>query len=425
MKSNVLQAILGWVLLILTLVLGATLLASKALFFRLLIGIAFGYALTRAYMGFAGSVNRAYNTGSTKLFRTLAFMFFITAVMVAGFLMLTESTDYNLWVNPINFGLILGGLLFGFGMTFSTCCASGVLTDLIGEFPKALVTLVFFCIGVFIGFPIQNSATWVQKTWLRSASYENGVFFPDWFKGDPLGGYLGAIILTGVLCLGVVGLSFAYERYRKNKNTLYAVPSERLQDNTQPLDTAAFKLFSKDTYTALFAKPWKMSTGAVVIAITFVVLMAVTKAGWGASTPYGLWFGKILMVFGVSSESLASFAKMGAAGFETPFFQHAVSVQNFGIILGALFFMLMSSQLFEAVKSAFKLKWWQLLLFAMGGLTMGFGTRLANGCNVGALYTPIANFSLAGWLFFIFLALGGVAGNIIQKKIYDKASGGK
>jgi uncharacterized membrane protein YedE/YeeE len=48
---------------------------------------------------------------------------------------------------------------------------------------------------------------------------------------------------------------------------------------------------------------------------------------------------------------------------------------------------------------------------------MGFGTRLSNGCNVGALYTPIANFSLSGWIFFVFLAAGAVLGNILGKKL--------
>lgn len=48
---------------------------------------------------------------------------------------------------------------------------------------------------------------------------------------------------------------------------------------------------------------------------------------------------------------------------------------------------------------------------------MGFGTRLANGCNVGALYTPIANFSLSGWIFFIFLVIGGILGNKISRII--------
>ncbi|MGO3801066.1 MAG: YeeE/YedE thiosulfate transporter family protein [Fusobacterium sp.] len=56
-------------------------------------------------------------------------------------------------------------------------------------------------------------------------------------------------------------------------------------------------------------------------------------------------------------------------------------------------------------------------LFALGGISMGFGTRLANGCNVGALYTPIANFSLSGWIFFIFLVIGGILGNKISRII--------
>jgi uncharacterized membrane protein YedE/YeeE len=53
----------------------------------------------------------------------------------------------------------------------------------------------------------------------------------------------------------------------------------------------------------------------------------------------------------------------------------------------------------------------------MGGLLMGFGTRLSNGCNVGALYTPIANFSLSGWVFFAALVAGGIFGNRFAKKV--------
>lgn len=57
----------------------------------------------------------------------------------------------------------------------------------------------------------------------------------------------------------------------------------------------------------------------------------------------------------------------------------------------------------------------ELVLFALGGLAMGFGTRLANGCNVGALYTPIAQFSLSGWIFLIFMVVGGIVGNKFAK----------
>ena len=47
---------------------------------------------------------------------------------------------------------------------------------------------------------------------------------------------------------------------------------------------------------------------------------------------------------------------------------------------------------------------------------MGIGTRFANGCNVGALFTPIANFSLSGWIFFIFLVAGAIIGNKVAEK---------
>ncbi|MFW6267324.1 MAG: YeeE/YedE thiosulfate transporter family protein, partial [Halanaerobium sp.] len=49
---------------------------------------------------------------------------------------------------------------------------------------------------------------------------------------------------------------------------------------------------------------------------------------------------------------------------------------------------------------------------------MGFGTRVAQGCNVGALYTPISNFSLSGWVFLIFMIIGGVISNKFSEKVF-------
>ena len=108
-------------------IIGHNYLKSSMLFLRLVLGMTLGYALTRSFMGFAGSVNRAYNTGSTKLMRVLMGMFTATAAISIAFLYNADPGLYDLWVNPINLGLILGGILFGFGMTFSMCCASGVL----------------------------------------------------------------------------------------------------------------------------------------------------------------------------------------------------------------------------------------------------------------------------------------------------------
>lgn len=416
--NNKLENIIGFILIIVILIFGGAFLGTQMLYFRLLAGIGFGYALTRGFMGFAGSVNRPYRTGSSKLMRVLMWMFLGTAAVSIALLYGRDVTTYSLWVNPINFGLILGGLFFGFGMTFSSCCASGVLTDLVTGLPRAITTLLFFALGVFLGFPVQKTATWVSDSWFSSATGEQlsgGVYLPDWFMWDGMSGYLGAIVLTAVLAAIVAYIAKKYEDSQKAKGTYSGVGTEIAQDEALKTKVADVKLFSKEMYEILFVKPWQMRTGAIVIAAIFTLLMGITKAGWGASTIYGFWFGKVLMLFGVASDSLASFTHYPAGFFETSIFANPVSVQNIGIVIGTLITLLLAGSFKSTFFSEMKVKPFEIVLFAIGGLFMGFGTRLANGCNVGALYTPIANFSLSGWIFLVFLIAGGIIGNIVAK----------
>lgn len=406
---------------------GEWLLGSQELYVRLLIGIGLGYALSRGYIGFAGSVNRAYTTGSTRLMRILMFMFFISALMSVAVLYGHDATSFDLWVNPINTGLLIGGLLFGFGMVFSGCCASGVLVNMVELLPQAIITLFFFGMGVFIGFPVQQTASWINESWLSTptgtALGTKGVYFPDLFPNDGLNGYLGAILLTAVLCFLVIGVSYLYENKRKKSSTYRLQFLEHMQvdymqrDLTKDIDiTHVPQLFTRDTFERLFVNPWSMRTGAMVIASIFVILMGITKAGWGASTPYGIWFGKLLITLGVGTEHIVAFTGMKATPFINPFFSHPITVQNIGIILGALLYMLCCGQFINSMKASLHISGKQIAFFALGGFCMGIGTRFANGCNVGALFTPIANFSLSGWIFFIFLVAGAIIGNKVAEK---------
>ncbi len=410
------QMIVGWVLFLLLIIFAKPLLGSDMLFFRLIMGLSLGYILARSYMGFAGSVNRAYKTGSTKLMRALMLLFFLSAVINAGLLLNggLENIKYGLWVNPINLGLLLGGLLFGFGMSLSSCCATGVLTDIVTGFPRAIVTLFFFMIGVFVGFPIQKTKSFVKESWFSTSNFR-GVYLPDLFGGSTVWAYILALALLGVFCLIVVYLSYRYENKRKSLNNYCSIPSEEVALESHNTDEP-YKLFSKKTYDRLFVKSWPLKVGVVSIAIVVGVMMAVTKKGWGASTPYGWWFGRFIKIFGVTPEALAQFTHFPVKFYTMPFFKHPINVQNVGIILGTLFFMLQSGKFVDSFKSAFKITFKEALLFALGGLSMGFGTRLSNGCNVGALYTPIANFSLSGWIFFVFMVVGGVLGSKLSKK---------
>jgi len=419
-KKNT-EYIIGFISLIAILALGKSGLSSSMLFFRLIAGIGLGYALTRANFGFAGSVNRTYRTGSTKLMRALMVLFVGTAIVNACFFIGQDATQYDLWVNPINLGLVLGGILFGFGMAFSSCCASGVLTDVVTGLPRAGITLIFFGMGVYLGFPLQSTAPWITDTIVSTETFSNGVFLPDLFKGDGLGGYLGASILTIVFAAIVIWISKVYEDKRKAQNTYTGVDAEFAQEKIYE-DKEPFKLFSNNTYEKLFVRPWTLGMGAVVIGSICILLMGVTKAGWGASTPYGFWFGKLLILFGVSPESVSAFSHKPVEIFTMPFFNHPINVQNIGIILGTLIALLLAGSLTKTFKEGLSISFKEILIYALGGITMGLGTRLSNGCNVGALYTPIANFSLSGWIFLVFLVAGGVIGNVVYKNLMTKDS---
>ena len=46
----------------------------------------------------------------------------------------------------------------------------------------------------------------------------------------------------------------------------------------------------------------------------------------------------------------------------------------------------------------------------VGGVLMGYGARIAFGCNIGAYFGGIASFSLHGWVWGLLALLGTAAG---------------
>jgi len=50
----------------------------------------------------------------------------------------------------------------------------------------------------------------------------------------------------------------------------------------------------------------------------------------------------------------------------------------------------------------------------VGGLLLGYGARLAYGCNIGACFSGIAFGSLHGWLWLVAAFFGNVAGTYLR-----------
>jgi len=396
------QTIAGFSLLTLIVILGFTLSSSIELFYRLLIGLAFGFALSKASIGFAGSVNRLYRANSATLAKALLWIFLLTSILTS-FVIYGNESAYTLNIYPINMGLILGGLIFGIGMSFSSCCATGSLCDLASGFSRAFTTIFFFGMGVFLGFYYQGTAPWIKESWITSitgATSKGGVFLPDLFTFDGMNGYIGAILVTAIFSSIIVYLAHRYEKK-------YVTESA-----TQAKEKTA--LFS---YENIFIKDWSMRTSGIIIALLFVLLLMMSGKGWSATSPFGLWFGKFLMLFGATPEMLSEFTTRSTAFFNQSIFENATSLQNFGIIFGVVIALLLNQTFSAKFAQGFKINPKDFLLFAVGGFIMGFGTRLSNGCNVGALFTPIAEFSLSGWVYLVVVVIGGFLGNIIMRHL--------
>ncbi|MBS5939052.1 YeeE/YedE family protein [Clostridium sp.] len=379
----------------------------------LITGLMLGYVLQRSRFGFAGGVRKIAMTGDGKLSKALLFLFAITVIGTAGIhyagaqggaeAAFRAAKDVATIpgtgsVSAISLGFIVGGILFGIGMVLGGGCASGTLSDTGEGSVRGLIVLFFFCIGGMLG-------TWNLPSLKKTFLYENSltVYLPDTF------GYVGAVLVSLLLLLGLYFIVKIYENKRKKAGTQkleeYAEWEKAIEEEKE------YKVLSNKTYHKLFVERWSFFTGASLIAILFIFIINTTNSSWGASGPYthwGVWlFSKLGIDFGAIEAFKGSIGVVSKGILNDP-----VSVRNIGIILGAAICMLLAGRWKLTVN--FKAK--DVAFYGLGGILMGYGAKLAGGCNVGALFSGIANLSLSGWVFLVTLVVGGLLGVKLVKK---------
>jgi uncharacterized protein len=79
---------------------------------------------------------------------------------------------------------------------------------------------------------------------------------------------------------------------------------------------------------------------------------------------------------------------------------------DIGIMLGAL----TAAGLAGRFAPAWRVPLRSLVAALVGGLLLGYGARIAYGCNIGAFFSGIASSSLHGWLWFAAAFAGNAAG---------------
>ncbi len=324
------------------------------------LGIALGATLYLTAFGFTSSYRALIVHRNGSGVRAQIVMLAIATVLFAPVLAAGSVFGQSVAgaVAPAGLQVAIGAFLFGIGMQLGGGCGSGSLYTAGGGNTRMVVVLVAFCAG---GFWASLHMDW----WAR---------LPVW-ETQALSARLGwpAAIVLQLAFLGALWLGL--KRFARGR---LAVERNR-------------------------EKLWL--AGAGLLAVLNLAVLVVAGHPWTITWAFTLW--------GAKSAQLVGWDAASSAFWSAPFQREALagsvladvtSLMNVGILIGALAGAALTGRFAPRLPFTPRL----LASAVIGGLIMGYGARIAFGCNIGAFFSGVASTSLHGWLW-IAAALPGNA----------------
>ena len=175
------------------------------------------------------------------------------------------------------------------------------------------------------------------------------------------------------------------------------------------------KIKNSENYQKWFKDAFPYVVGALLLSFFQIVTYASTGNPWGVSGVFANWGAWLFRAVGGSVDNWYYFSTPGAqATLKGGILMDPGSWRNIGIIVGALLATLLASGFKIKKIKSFK----QVIAAVLGGLLMGYGARIAAGCNIGALYSGIASLSVSGWVFAVFIFAGAIVGSKLLTKFF-------
>jgi uncharacterized membrane protein YedE/YeeE len=345
-----------------------------------LLGALLGLTLYHATFGFAASWRRFLADGRGDGLRAQMVMLALATLLF--FPVLGEGSLFGQRVTgavaPAGVSVLVGAFVFGLGMQLGGGCASGTLYTVGGGSARMTVTLLFFVVGSLVGS--------AHLPWWLEAPRLGAISLPR-----ELGLYPALALQLGLLA-AIAAITIVIERRRHGR-------LER--------DTAASQ---GPGWRRLWQGPWPLLAGAAVLALLNFATLALAGHPWSVSFGYALWGAKAGSALGLDVAGWTFWTwPFPKRALEGSIFANSVSLMNFGIVAGAF----LAAGLAGRFRPASRVPWPSLLVAALGGILMGYGARLAFGCNVGGYFSGIASGSLHGWLWLV----AGLAGTYVGLRL--------
>jgi len=142
--------------------------------------------------------------------------------------------------------------------------------------------------------------------------------------------------------------------------------------------------------------PWPLLAGGVALAFLNAATLLLSGQPWGITWAFALWGGKTLQAAGYDLSAVPFWSgAFERAALAAPVLADVTTVMDLGLILGGSLGAGLAGRFAPARRVSLSVVAASLL----GGLLMGYGARIAFGCNIGAYFSGIASMSLHGWLW--------------------------
>ena len=364
-------------LILLVLIIAVSTFGGLKQIYGVLIGACAGFALYHASFGFTAGWRRVVTEGRGGGLR--AQFILILLVSVVSFPLIAYGRDFGLPTNgfvfPVGLGMLFGAFIFGFGMQFGGGCGSGTLFVAGGGSTRMCIALASFVAGSFLGT--------FHVPWWNSLPKTNAFSLIKNF--GPVTGFLIMMLALGAIAY------FTIWHERKLHGELET-----------PRATGS-----------LISGPWSPMTGAIALAMVCITTFLLIGRPWGVTWGFALWGAKIANASGIDVPAIEYWSGWRERALENSVFRDTTSVMNFGIMAGALG----AAALAAKFKPLFSLSRIEISTAIFGGLLMGYGARLAYGCNIGAYLGGLVSGSLHGWAWMIAAFIGSTLAILAKRKL--------
>ncbi len=330
----------------------------------LLVGVGLGATLAGARFGFTtGWRHLVESRDPAGVYGQIVLLGLLAALSMPILAHFPETTAA---LGPPSVSLLVGAFVFGACMQVADGCGSGQLYKAGLGVPLNMAILPLFALGSFVGSAQLNG-------WLALGATEPVGLVQRWGVGGALAATLAGLAL---ITLGVgawCGQHFSVRRI-----------------------------------------PRRWLWGAVLLAVFATLNLMIAGQPWGVVYGFGLWGAKAATALGLFDPTANAFwSDPGhAERLHQTLLLDVTSITNIGILAGALWVAARRPQTPRALTR----KQWAIGLVA--GFLLGYSSRLAFGCNVGAMVSGISTGSVHGWLWVPMAFLGTLVGLRVRRRYF-------